>query len=354
MGLIISRFRRKKTTYEILENLEGKIQAIEERGQWTEQRHKHVVAYMMAFSFGLYVILCLMFLYVHRRRSNTWLESIYYFTPLLIFPIVFLMLRRCVSWYYNSKLQKERKKLAQMRAEKKKILEEVMNTETYKVAKEILDKFASVESTRTALKPFVPTINSPANSRPNSPLPATPAQLRQRQIALNSAQASPQFNNSSLVLSGTPPTQKVAIKSEMLIRPLLGSNRSALDRVVDYLVGDGPSSRYALVCQECHGHNGMALAEEFEYLSFACAYCRRLNPARKQKPRQPPLYGTTPPRTLAITDTPTEAESIRRTSISSSGSDAEKHSDAESSSTDKEELKDTEEAPKSDTEKKDD
>lgn len=27
-----------------------------------------------------------------------------------------------------------------------------------------------------------------------------------------------------------------------------------------------PSYRYALVCQQCFSHNGMALKEEFEYL----------------------------------------------------------------------------------------
>lgn len=54
-------------------------------------------------------------------------------------------------------------------------------------------------------------------------------------------------------------------------------------QVVEYLVGDGPNNRYALICQECHSHNGMALRDEFEYISFRCAYCFHLNQARKKK-----------------------------------------------------------------------
>jgi hypothetical protein len=54
--------------------------------------------------------------------------------------------------------------------------------------------------------------------------------------------------------------------------------------MVEYLVGDGPNNRYALVCSQCHSHNGMALRDEFEYLSFRCAYCYQLNPAKKKKP----------------------------------------------------------------------
>ena len=39
-----------------------------------------------------------------------------------------------------------------------------------------------------------------------------------------------------------------------------------MDRVVEYLVGDGPNNRYALICRQCQSHNGMALKEEFEYI----------------------------------------------------------------------------------------
>ncbi|EPY77239.1 hypothetical protein CB1_001284010 [Camelus ferus] len=49
-------------------------------------------------------------------------------------------------------------------------------------------------------------------------------------------------------------------------RPILPRERGALDRIVEYLVGDGPQNRYALICQQCFSHNGMALKEEFEYI----------------------------------------------------------------------------------------
>lgn len=48
-------------------------------------------------------------------------------------------------------------------------------------------------------------------------------------------------------------------------RPILPRHRTHLDRLIDYIVGDGPSNRYALICRNCDSHNGMALKEEFEY-----------------------------------------------------------------------------------------
>jgi len=52
-----------------------------------------------------------------------------------------------VSWYYNRKITLNQEKLSTAMAEKKKILNEVTETETYKKAKEILLKFAPDELT---------------------------------------------------------------------------------------------------------------------------------------------------------------------------------------------------------------
>lgn len=47
-----------------------------------------------------------------------------------------------MQWYFKRKLSKNESNLKRLKADKKKILEEVMDTETYKVAKDILEKFA--------------------------------------------------------------------------------------------------------------------------------------------------------------------------------------------------------------------
>lgn len=47
-----------------------------------------------------------------------------------------------VTWYYKRKISRNQEKLTEMQKEKKKILDQVTDTETYKKAKEILLKFA--------------------------------------------------------------------------------------------------------------------------------------------------------------------------------------------------------------------
>ncbi|XP_048489166.1 endoplasmic reticulum junction formation protein lunapark-B isoform X2 [Plutella xylostella] len=278
LGWLISRFRRKKTTNEILEKLETNIKRIEQDGANKEQRHKRVIGYMMAYSVGLYVLFAALYYYKYVGKSAHWLHSILYASPLLLLPVMVIFMRAAVSWYFNWSLGKNRIKLSKMREEKKKILEEVMNTETYKVAKEILDKYGSPDD--KALKPFVPSLN----------VPATPGQLRQRQLALTSTPLNknvkfgPGVNMNNSVVANGP-----RLSASQLARPLPDPSRSALEKVVDYLLKDGPSNRMALICAECFTHNGMAMEEEFEYVSYVCAYCGKLNPARKQRPSAPLL-----------------------------------------------------------------
>jgi len=101
-----------------------------------------------------------------------------------------------------------------------------------------------------------------------------------------------------------------------LPRPVIPRERGVMDRVVEYLVGDGPSNRYALICRQCQSHNGMALREEFEYISYRCCYCHYWNPARKQRPVAPRLPDPPPtpptPRTQEPARKPEGSPKLRK------------------------------------------
>ncbi|XP_071243258.1 endoplasmic reticulum junction formation protein lunapark-B isoform X8 [Salvelinus alpinus] len=193
-------------------------------------------------------------------------------------------------------------------------LEEVMETETYKNAKLILEKF-DPEANKKVEMEFTPI-------RPGQMTPRPGQELRQRNIALrppvmgagttptgplpHSAPGGPPGGPPDRGLSAAVAQQTIMRRPPMtpctpvpgmgmhppgppLARPVLPRDRGAVDRVIEYLVGDGPQNRYALICQQCFSHNGMALKEEFEYIAFRCAYCYVLNHARKTRPQAPRL-----------------------------------------------------------------
>merc|ERR1712076_258051 len=82
------------------------------------------------------------------------------------------------------------------------------------------------------------------------------------------------------------------LRAPVPIAPILPRERSVFDKVADYFIGDGPTNRFALICRKCYGHNGMVLAEEFEFTSYRCCYCGFFNPARKQRLNAPRLERT--------------------------------------------------------------
>merc|ERR1712029_648737 len=216
--------------------------------------------------------------------------------------------------------------LTKLKEQKAKILDEVMETETYKVAKEILDEFAS-EGEKRALNIKSPNLNA---TRSKSVLEASKIndsgmELRKRHTINTSMASAPMVVKAAAAATSDPsahmarpssaPLNEKASPSKRpnlpplprtpvhnasmsvhrpppgppLPRPVLPRERGYMDKFVEFLVGDGPANRYALICKQCQSHNGMALREEFEYIAYRCCYCYYWNPARKQRPVAPRL-----------------------------------------------------------------
>lgn len=106
----------------------------------------------------------------------------------------------------------------------------------------------------------------PPNTTPAPPT-ATPALDGTRCAPLTKFGPAPTPMRPGMGRGRTPPPmgRPVGVPPQ-LARPILPRERTAMDRVIDLLVGDGPERRYALICGNCSSHNGMALQEEFEYL----------------------------------------------------------------------------------------
>ena len=53
-----------------------------------------------------------------------------------------MFIKRLLTWWYHRKIRRNEVQLAELVKKRKKILDQIMETETYKVAKEILEKYA--------------------------------------------------------------------------------------------------------------------------------------------------------------------------------------------------------------------
>lgn len=52
-----------------------------------------------------------------------------------------LLIKQIVAWFFTRKVNSNSGKLSDLRAEKKKVIEQCMDKETYKVALEIINRF---------------------------------------------------------------------------------------------------------------------------------------------------------------------------------------------------------------------
>ncbi|XP_073337895.1 endoplasmic reticulum junction formation protein lunapark-B isoform X2 [Pagrus major] len=315
MGGLISRWKTKPTTVEQLEGLDKEIKELEEFRAKNQRLQKLWVGRLLLYSSVLYLLISLIVYCLYLPEQ--WLHRLAMALPFFIYPVLVWFIRKLLIFLFSKRTERNAEKLEDLKAAKKKILEEVMETETYKNAKLILERFdpeakkkAELESTpvRPQMTPR-PGQEIRQRGMPMRPMPmGTPAAM-----TMTPGGARPPLGPGGTPVAPGGPPERSALSASVLhgavprtpcspipgvglhppgpplARPILPKDRGAVDRVIEYLVGDGPQNRYALICQQCFSHNGMALKEEFEYLAFRCAYCYFLNPARKTRPQAPRL-----------------------------------------------------------------
>lgn len=304
MGGILKRWKREESAEEVLGSLEKQLQRLELTQQKNEQRYQRLIGFLMFYSIIFYITVAIICYFYYFPKQ--WKDMIIRSIPLLIFPLLIVAVRKILHYYFSSQKRKSAQKCEELRTKRQKVIEDVKEKETYKKAKEILEKFDPDSSLvkndgKQEVNNGNVSVASPGNemrqrninktlSTPNTSLPqqlppssATPMKQAPSPFRGMSPAMQRQFfiNN---VPPGTPPGPPKPIQ-------VIPKERTTTDKFVDYLVGDGPNNRYALICKYCHSHNGMALMEDFEYTTFRCYYCYNLNEAKKQRPSAPPLEG---------------------------------------------------------------
>ncbi|XP_075685618.1 endoplasmic reticulum junction formation protein lunapark isoform X3 [Rhinoderma darwinii] len=327
MGVLFSRWKAKPSTVEVLEKMEKEIHSLEEFQDKNQKLRKIWIGRLLLYSTLVYLLTCFIVYLWYLPDGLT--ARLLIILPFLLFPVLIWFARTLLIVWFSKRTERNNEALEDLKAQKKKILEEVMEKETYKAAKLILERFDPDSKKIKELEPLAGIPNTP---RPGQDLRQRTAAQRNISVStpVNPSQGTPQVPG---MLAATPGLQRDAsapggppertvqpgLQSGLvprrpgspataisgmavhppgppLARPILPRERGAVDRVIEYLVGDGPQNRYALICQQCFSHNGMALREEFEYVAFRCAYCFFLNPARKTRPQAPRLQELNPER----------------------------------------------------------
>lgn len=130
---------------------------------------------------------------------------------------------RGVKWYFNRQMVRKSEKSVELRKKKKQILEHVMDTETYKIAKEILDKFAD----KPQNTPFeVKSAQSPGmNVRSGAPGTELRHRHVEQQQALPSKANAPLQPNNSVNVGSANKLNQQSNKPLQQQQPMLSTQR---------------------------------------------------------------------------------------------------------------------------------
>ncbi|CAH8557051.1 unnamed protein product [Schistosoma curassoni] len=272
----------KKSIVDQLEDIDDEILELESDRSNSIDSEKQFVFRLIFYSFIFFGLSFITVYYYYWPSTVT--GKVVICMIFAVYPFCVYFLKYIFRIMFTRRVNKTNEKLKKLRADKQKLLEEVMEKETFNKAQQILKRFDPLTFASIAVEQEKKTPKPVFGSMINL---VTPHSEVRRRNNSGDKHLTPGFLGSSLTAQSSTPmvgsNQTLYSKKPRLLRPLLPRERSIIDKVLDALVGDGPDKRFALICNECSSHNGMALQEEFEYLAFRCCYCNHFNPARSTR-----------------------------------------------------------------------
>ncbi|KRY17036.1 Protein lunapark [Trichinella patagoniensis] len=311
MGALLSRagYRNYNAELEVLSE-EMKILESECRCIGFRRSRADLVFFTVLFINVMLVLILCHFVKIDRLLNEY--STLFYIT--MFFPCLVLFIRFVYACYYGRKLHNRKKRLENLMRQRQEMLREVKEKAVYNVAKELLDRYdftseyldgmAMNESPKNIRRRQLgnsPLSRSPLTNitRPNA-VDTTPSNCPSTSNSLHTDIKNSSTDGSISSLSsndGANHTQNTPKSSDESVQ-IFPKLRHWWEQFMDLIVRDGPAERYALICVYCKGHNGMAMIEDFENLSFRCCYCSMLNKSRVELRRRKEIKSSSPSPTV--------------------------------------------------------
>lgn len=321
----------------ILSSINNRLKNLEKSVRETRARCNAYTKNILFYGVSIYLVL-LVYLFFLRPRyvpnSSPIMSILISLEVIIAFPIGLVFLYRAVGWIYARRLIDLEARLSSCRRRQAEKIEELKRITAYDRTRDLIQRYEVLESPSTSLPPIPgqtslvqdsvvdanKIINRPYRlhdsivsgnlSKTPSVRPFGPSNMRDVIISDVS---------DARISSTVVPSSKIPIKltKEMISSPILyagkknfidsykaneqneynlnindeglrghltkvctkkSSSRSWLDRILDVLIGDDQgASKYALICERCSAHNGLAHPEQFASIRYRCPHCQHLN-----------------------------------------------------------------------------
>ncbi|EGG23700.1 transmembrane protein [Cavenderia fasciculata] len=323
-----------------LADLEEKIIHLEDYVSNARTTQHTVFVRVIIYSIVLEVIL-VSYIYYQTRSVETLYGKLLYASYLLLFPLVIFIATKLFNALYKKIISRNEKKLETLKSRLQSKIDERKKETDYENTQKLIDKYdklmkknkgggnnnfginnnnnhnnnnnlgirqrnvqgqSSSSSNNTPSSPnrtgnSSSSSSSLSNNQPYQPYnpyqyptsPSSPPQQQQQQPPTQyqspqkpsaPTRQTPSSSSSSSTLHnyGQQVQQSPGGMRNQAHTPPQKQNPSGwLDKVVDYLISDGPKYGSPLICKKCHSHNGYVPTGEISTVQFRCRFCQYFN-----------------------------------------------------------------------------
>ncbi|KAL6634784.1 hypothetical protein ACP70R_027455 [Stipagrostis hirtigluma subsp. patula] len=240
-----------------------------------------------------------------RNEDLTWQMRAIRVLPMFVLPAVSSLIYSTVLNFTRMLERKDQKTLEKLRAERKAKIDELKERTNYYLTQQLIQKYdldpaakaaaASVLASKlgeeTGLKLHVgeePKLDSAvARSNDVEILPSDGLRNRKQPNVRGSQTGSTTAVHTAAQGTESSPTASAGQETApapMVVAHHQGSGASDggwIAKIAALLVGEDPSQSYALICGNCHMHNGLARKEDYPHITYYCPHCHALNTSKQ-------------------------------------------------------------------------
>lgn len=243
-----------------------------------------------------------------RTPELSWQMRALRVLPVFAFPALASLVYSTCASYYRMCERKDQKTLDRLRNERKAKIDELKERTNYYLTQQLIHKYDSDPAAKeAAARVLASKLGADAglalSLEPSSLVDGNKHALsetrRQNVEPLDTTGLRRRVRHQSTPSTGQsffPPGQAIdetaarggglypgeqAMEMEQITSKINVGSGGWVARLAAMLVGEDPTQCYALICKNCHMHNGLARKEDFQYVAYYCPHCHGLNESQQ-------------------------------------------------------------------------
>ncbi|XP_072958065.1 uncharacterized protein At2g24330 [Typha angustifolia] len=267
------------------------------------QSSRKMVRNLIVLSVMVEVVAVVYAIMTTRSVDLNWQMRAIRVLPMFVLPGLSSIIYSALIRFTRMLDRKDQKTLESLRAERKAKIDELKERTNYYTTQQLIQKYDLDPAAKAAAAAVLASklgaesglkVHVEDETKTEAPMgKSNDVEMVQSNGLRNRKQGQARSNNSGgtaishIVNEPTHESggdgQEVATQAQKVVEHYRGSGTNDggwIARIAALLVGEDPSQSYALICGNCHMHNGLARKEDFPYVTYYCPHCHALNTSK--------------------------------------------------------------------------